>query len=116
MSLYYEAAAILANPDNAGGSVKSRIYGKKTLKSSPAHLYALISEATKWSVVLKEVVEKSGILKEEKKVDGLLLYHSASQRVVIPTSSSLCLIIVPVKHTKSQHTKSSWRTAVLDQC
>lgn len=68
MSLYYEAAAILANAENIGGSLKSRIYGKKNLKSSPAHLYALISETTKWSAVLKEVVEKSGILKEERKV------------------------------------------------
>ncbi|EON62348.1 hypothetical protein W97_01569 [Coniosporium apollinis CBS 100218] len=72
MSLYYEAAAILANADNTGGSLKSRIYGKKGLKSSPAHLYALISETTKWSAVLKEVVEKSGILKEERKLTPLL--------------------------------------------
>ncbi|KAJ9638241.1 hypothetical protein H2199_006928 [Coniosporium tulheliwenetii] len=72
MSLYYEAAAILANTDNIGGSLKSRIYGKKNIKCSPAHLYALISETTKWSAVLKEVVEKSGILREEKSHDLLL--------------------------------------------
>ncbi|KAJ9664110.1 hypothetical protein H2201_005350 [Coniosporium apollinis] len=72
MSLYYEAAAILANADNIGGSLKSRIYGKKNIKCSPAHLYALISETTKWSAVLKEVVEKSGILREEKKLTPLL--------------------------------------------
>ena len=68
MSLYYEAADILCNADKAGGSLKSRIYGKKDLKSSPANVYALVSEATKWSAVLKDVVEKSGVLREEKKV------------------------------------------------
>jgi putative methyltransferase len=68
MSLYYEAAAVLANPDKAGGSLKSRIYKKKDLKSSPAQLVALITEASKWSVVLKDVIEKSGVLAEEKKV------------------------------------------------
>jgi putative methyltransferase len=71
MSLYYEAADILSNAEKAGGSLKSRIYGKKGLKSSPANVYALVSEATKWSAVLKDVVEKSGLLKEEKKVQKL---------------------------------------------
>jgi len=68
MSLYYEAAAVLANPDKAGGSLKSRIYKQNDLKSSPAQLVALITEASKWSVVLKDVIEKSGLLVEEKKV------------------------------------------------
>ncbi|KAF2843807.1 S-adenosyl-L-methionine-dependent methyltransferase [Patellaria atrata CBS 101060] len=73
MSLYYEAASLLANSDCAGGSLKSRIYGKQGLKSSSAAIYALITEATKWSVVLKEVIERSGLLKEEKKVCTVLL-------------------------------------------
>lgn len=68
MSLYYEAADILSNADKAGGSLKSRIYGKKDLKSSPANVYALVSEATKWSAVLKDVVEKAAVLREERKV------------------------------------------------
>jgi hypothetical protein len=68
MSLYYEAAAILSNPDKVGGSLKSRIFGKKDLKSSPANVFALVMETTKWSAVLKEVVEKSGLLREERKV------------------------------------------------
>jgi putative methyltransferase len=68
MSLYSEAAAILSNSDKAGGSLKSRIFGKKDLRSSPANVFALVTETTKWSAVLKEVVEKSGLLKEERKV------------------------------------------------
>jgi len=68
MSLYYEAAALLTNPDRAGGSFKSRIFGKKDLKSNPAQTYALIVEATKWSAVLKGVIERAGVLKEERKV------------------------------------------------
>lgn len=69
MSLYYEAAAILANADKAGGSLKSRIYRQKDLKSPPAQIVALVTEASKWSEVLKDVIEKSGVLGEEKKVD-----------------------------------------------
>lgn len=68
MSLYYEAAAIVRNEDKVGGSLKSRIYNKKDLKSAPAQVFALITEASKWSAVLKDVIEKSGVLKEEKKV------------------------------------------------
>jgi len=68
MSLYYEASELLQNSGNIGGSLKSRIYRQETLRSSPSHIYALISEAIKWSEVLREVIEKSGLLKEEKKV------------------------------------------------
>lgn len=68
MSLYYEAAAILANTDKVGGSLKSRIYTKKDLKSTPGQIFALIAEASKWSVVLKDVIEKCGLLAEERKV------------------------------------------------
>ena len=45
-----------------------RIYKNKDLKSSPAQLFALISEASKWSLVLKDVIERCGLLAEEKKV------------------------------------------------
>jgi hypothetical protein len=68
MSLYYEAAAILSNPEKVGGSLKSRIFGRKDLKSSPVNVFALVTETTKWSAVLKEVVERSGLLREERKV------------------------------------------------
>jgi len=68
MSLYYEAAAILANSDNIGGSLKSRIYKKKDLKSTPGQIFALIAESSKWSLVLKHVIERTSLLAEEKKV------------------------------------------------
>ena len=68
MSLYHEAAAVLANADNTGGSLTSRIFSKKGLKSSPGQIYALIVEASKWSLVLKDVVEKCGLLAAERKV------------------------------------------------
>lgn len=68
MSLYYEAAAILANSDNTGGSLKSRIYKKKDLKSTPGQIFALIAESSKWSLVLKDVIEKCSVLVEERKV------------------------------------------------
>lgn len=69
MSLYYEAAAVIANTESKGGSLKNRIFGKKDLKSNPGAVFALCAEATKWSAVLKEVIEKSNVLKLEKKVN-----------------------------------------------
>jgi putative methyltransferase len=68
MSLYYEAAAILANTEKTGGSLKSRLFTKKDLKSSPGQIFALIAETSKWSLVLKDVIEKCGLLAEERKV------------------------------------------------
>lgn len=68
MSLYYEAADLLTAPTNAGGSLRSRIFSKKDLKSAPAQIYALAIESCKWSSVLKEVVENSDILRLERKV------------------------------------------------
>lgn len=68
MSLYYETATILENPDKIGGSFKARIFKKKDLKSKPGQIYALVAEASKWSKVLKDVIEKCAILKEERKV------------------------------------------------
>ena len=68
MSLYYEAADVLANPEKIGGSLKSRLYKNKELKCSPAQLFALISEASKWSLVLKDIIERCGLLALEKKV------------------------------------------------
>lgn len=59
---------MLTNAEKVGGSLKSRIYDKKDLKSNPVQLFALVTEASKWSGVLKEVVERSGVLKDERKV------------------------------------------------
>jgi putative methyltransferase len=68
MSLYYEAAEVLTSVKENNGSLKSVVFGKKTWKSDAKTLFALAAEAAKWSSVLSEVVEKSGIMKLEKNV------------------------------------------------
>lgn len=69
MSLYHEAAEILTSSQkNNTGSLKSIVFGKKTWKSDPKALFALTTETAKWSVVLSEVLDNSGVLKIEKKV------------------------------------------------
>ena len=68
MSLYYEAADFLTSPTNAGGSLKSRIFSQKNLKSQPAQIYALVIETCKWSHILKEVIEAAALLDLERKV------------------------------------------------
>ena len=99
MSLYYEAAAILANAEKIGGSLTSRIFTKKDLKSSPGQIFALIAESSKWSVVLKDVLEKCGLLGEEKKLTpilALLLSHDllvAKSGVAAPANHVLKLAI-----------------------
>lgn len=80
MSLYYEAASIIANADAKGGSLKNRVFGKKDLKSPPGAIYALVAEATKWSTVLKDVIERSDILRLEKKVRNAEFAVDALQR------------------------------------
>ncbi|KAI9721610.1 MAG: hypothetical protein M1828_005100 [Chrysothrix sp. TS-e1954] len=69
MSLYNEAAALLDKYEKGSGSLKSHIYGSKDLKSKPGHVYALCSESIKWSDVLSHVIEKTGALSAERKVD-----------------------------------------------
>lgn len=44
------------------------MFGKKTWKSDPKALFALTTETAKWSQVLSEVLEKSGVLGVEKNV------------------------------------------------
>ena len=73
MSLYYEAADVLTAPTSSGGSLKSRVFSKKDLKSPPAQIYALVIETCKWSAVLKEVIENTELLKLERKVSSLHL-------------------------------------------
>jgi len=68
MSLYHEAAGLLSAPTTHGGSLRSRVFGNKDLKSQPAQVYALVLETWKWSAVLKEVVENAQLLKSERKV------------------------------------------------
>ena len=81
MSLYFDAVAILTAP-SAGGSFKSRIYSARNLRASPAQIYALITEASKWDRVLADVIEKADILSVERKVS---LYISLGIYNVIPT-------------------------------
>lgn len=68
MSLYHEAAQVLSAPWPEGGSLKSRIFGRGNIKSQPSRLYALVLETSKWSPVVKEVVEAAELLKHERKV------------------------------------------------
>ncbi|EED22354.1 NOL1/NOP2/sun domain protein, putative [Talaromyces stipitatus ATCC 10500] len=73
MSLYYDASTVLtSSSNNQGGSFKSRIYNSKSLKASPAQIYALVTEASKWDILLKEVIENAGILSSEPKLTPLL--------------------------------------------
>lgn len=76
MSLYHEAAEIVEKTQKNGGSLKSIVFGKKTWKTDAKTLFALTSEAAKWSEVLSEVVERSGILGAEKSVSTQTIGHS----------------------------------------
>ena len=68
MSLYYDAAPLLMASSEQTGSLKSRVFNSKGHKSPAKQIFALVSEATKWSSVLSEVVEKSQLLQLERKV------------------------------------------------
>ncbi|KAM5351484.1 hypothetical protein ACJ41O_004207 [Fusarium nematophilum] len=95
MSLYHEAAEVLSGSSNEGGSLKSRVFKKKNLKSAPNQVYALVLESCKWSPVLKEVIEKSELLKHERKLTptlSLLLVHDlllAKKGIALPQSHGL---------------------------
>ncbi|KAG6000784.1 hypothetical protein E4U21_005018 [Claviceps maximensis] len=97
MSLYHEAADILATSSqhHQGGSLKSRVFGRKNLKSPPNQLYALVLETCKWSSVLKEVIEGAELLRHERKLTptlALLLVHDlllAKGGIALPQSHGL---------------------------
>ncbi|GJC95065.1 NOL1/NOP2/sun family protein [Colletotrichum higginsianum] len=97
MSLYHETAEILSASPDHGGSLKSRVFGKKGLKSPPAQVYALALETCKWSGVLKEVVEAAEILRHERKASphpvlALLLVHDfllAKKGIALPQTHGL---------------------------
>lgn len=67
MSLYFEAASVISDCKQQSVSLKSRLFNTRDLKCPPAQLYAVISEAVKWSSILKEVIERSQLLVYEKK-------------------------------------------------
>ncbi|KAL9598548.1 MAG: hypothetical protein Q9219_004450 [cf. Caloplaca sp. 3 TL-2023] len=78
MSLYYEAASFLAPSQEPVGSLMSRIFATKDLKSSPKQLYALVTETAKWSSILANIIESSELLQYERKLSptiALLLVH-----------------------------------------
>ncbi len=66
--LYYEAAQLLESLGHRSGSLKAKVYHDAALQSSRTQLYALVSESIKWSPELKDVIEKSDLLAQEKKV------------------------------------------------
>ena len=71
MSLYYDAAKFLVSSKDQSGSLKSRVFGTKDLRSSPKQVYAVVAEASKWSPILAEVVEKSQLMQYEKKASSI---------------------------------------------
>ncbi|KAI1773677.1 S-adenosyl-L-methionine-dependent methyltransferase [Hypoxylon cercidicola] len=93
MSLYHETADILSA--TAGGNLKTRIFGKKDLKSPQQQVYALALETCKWSPVLKEVVDHSELLRHERKLSpllALLLVHDfllSKKGIALPATHGL---------------------------
>lgn len=68
MSLYHETAELLSSGSNTGGNLRNRVFTNQKLKSTPTQVYALALETSKWSAVLKEVIENAELLKHERKV------------------------------------------------
>ncbi|GAB0132641.1 hypothetical protein EsDP_00001070 [Epichloe bromicola] len=95
MSLYHEAADLLSTWSHEGGSLKSRVFGRKNTKSPPNQLYALVLETCKWSAVLKEVIDGAELLRHERKLTptlALLLVHDlllAKGGIALPRSHGL---------------------------
>lgn len=68
MSLYHEAAPFLDTTSDQSGSLQFRIFKSEHLKSKPSQVFALVIEATKWSEILSEVIQNTGLLRQERKV------------------------------------------------
>ncbi|CAI7671130.1 unnamed protein product [Penicillium pancosmium] len=115
MSLYFDAEAILTAPAS-GGSFKSRIYSARDLRAKPAQIYALVSEAAKWDIVLAEVIENADILSLERKLNpllALLLVHDhllARRGIAAPATHPLRQAVERHKvRLKAEFTKSRVR-------
>ncbi|KXT14351.1 hypothetical protein AC579_3996 [Pseudocercospora musae] len=95
MSLYHEAAEILNTAKKSGASLKSLVFGRKSWKSDPKALFALATETAKWSDILSDVLEKSGVLKVEKTLTptlAILLVHDlflGKKGIALPASHGL---------------------------
>lgn len=76
MSLYYETATLIPSIEDKTelGSLKTRVFASKNLKSSRLQVFALLTEASKWSPILKEIIERSQLLDLERKVSTSYLY------------------------------------------
>lgn len=111
MSLYHEAAEILEKAKKNGGSLKSIVFGKKTRKTDAKTLFALTTEAAKWSEILSDVVERSGILGVEKAVSvscqhgsflSVLTLHQLSPTLALLLTHDLFLskkgVALPATH------------------
>lgn len=68
MSLYLEAASFIDGTVPSDGSIRSRVYAHRNLKSNPGTVYALLSEAARWSSILSPIIEGADILKLERRV------------------------------------------------
>ncbi|KAJ5622660.1 hypothetical protein N7528_005892 [Penicillium herquei] len=115
MSLYFDAVNILTEPAS-GGSFKSRIYSARNLRATPAQIYALIIEASKWDRVLAEVIDRSDLLNLERKLSpllALLLVHDhliAKKGISAPTAHPLRQAVERHKvRLKAEFTKSRVR-------
>ena len=71
MSLYYDSAPLLVSDPDATTSLKAKVFRSKNLKSPPKQVFALVSEAAKWSSILVEVIEKAQLLHLERKVSKI---------------------------------------------
>ncbi|KAH9836012.1 25S rRNA (cytosine-C(5))-methyltransferase rcm1 [Teratosphaeria destructans] len=123
MSLYHEAAGVLESARTSGSSIKTLVYGRKTWKSDPKTLFALSTEAAKWSEVLSEVVKDSGILTFEKALSPSLavaLVHDfflAKKGIALPASHGLHVAVARHKvRLSAELTKARLRrgSATLD--
>ena len=88
MSLYYDAAPLLLASSEQTGSLESRVFNSKGNKSPPKQIFALVSEATKWSPVLSEVIEKSQLLQLERKVSA----SDLSPAEIVLTDQEVCVM------------------------
>ncbi|KAI7177248.1 S-adenosyl-L-methionine-dependent methyltransferase, partial [Hortaea werneckii] len=124
MSLYHEAAGILQSVRKEQASVKSLVFSKKGWKSDPKTLFALSTEAAKWSEVLSETLEKSGVLGVEKQLTpelALVLTHDlflSKKGIALPASHGLYMSVSKHKvRLSAELTKARLRRgcASLDQ-
>nr|OQO23926.1 hypothetical protein B0A51_11556 [Rachicladosporium sp. CCFEE 5018] len=88
-------ATILTTIGKGQRSLKNEVFGKKEWKSDKKTIFALTSEAAKWSEVLSEVVERSGVLGREKQLSptlALVLTHDlllSKKGIALPATHGL---------------------------